>query len=91
MVELVDIDVVRPQPLEAGVHGSPDVQGGELVVVGPGVGGSRHVPVHLGCEHDLVAALAALREPVADDALGAALVLAPAVHVRRVQRSILRP
>ena len=52
---------------------------GQAVAVG------AHVPVDLGGEDDLVAAVAALREPGAEDLLGAALVLAPAVDVRGVE------
>src|SRR5690606_7789008 len=85
VVELVEVDVVRLEPLEAGVHGPADVDRGELVVVGPDLAVGAHVPVHLGGDDDLVPPAAALGEPVADDALGAALVLTPAVDVGGVE------
>ena len=60
----------------------PDVQRRQLVPVGPAV---AHEAVELGREDGLVAALAALREPRAEDLLGPAAVLAPAVHVGGVE------
>jgi hypothetical protein len=85
VVELVDVDVVGLEPLEARVHRPPDVEGGQLVVVRPGGAVAGHVAVDLGGEDGLVAMRGALREPVADDLLGTALVLAPAVHVGGVE------
>lgn len=77
--------MVGLEALQGGVDRAPDVHGGELVVVRPGIAFGGHVPVHLGGQHHLVAPAAALREPGADDLLGAALVLAPAVDVGRVE------
>ncbi len=85
VVELVQVDVVGPEPFQAGVHGPADVDRRKLVVVGPRGSVTGHVAVHLGGEHDLVAPLAALGEPGADDLLGPALVAGSPVDVGRVE------
>ena len=41
VVELVEVDVVGLQALEAGVQGAPDVQRGQLGLVGPVAHGRR--------------------------------------------------
>jgi site-specific DNA recombinase len=84
VVELVEVDVVGLQPLQRGVDGPPNVEGGQFVVVRPGVAVGGHVAVDLGGQHDLVAPVAALCEPVPDDALGTAFVLAPSTIGKEV-------
>ncbi len=81
VVHLVEVDVVGLQPPQAGIDGAPDVERGELALVGP----LPHVAVQLGGEDGPLAAAAALREPAADDLFGAALVLGPAVDVGGVE------
>ena len=49
------------------------------------VGPVAHVAVDLGRQHDLLAPPAALREPAADDLLGDAFALLPAVDVGGVE------
>jgi len=66
VVELVQVDVVGLEALEAGVERAADVEGGELALVRPAV---AHVAVDLGGEHGLLAVLGALGEPLADDLL----------------------
>ena len=77
VMELVEIDVVRLQPLQAGIQRPADIQCGELGLVGP----VRHGAVQLGGEHRVLPALAALGEPAAEDFLRPAAVARPAVDV----------
>lgn len=82
VVELVEVDVIRLQALEARVERAADVQRGELALVGPAF---AHVAVDLGREHGLVSVGRVLREPFADDLLGAAGVDRAAVSVSGVE------
>jgi hypothetical protein len=79
VVHLVEVDVVGLQAAQGGVDRAADVQGGEAAIVPA----RTHLAEDLGRQHDLVA-LPAAGEPAADDLLGAALVLLPAVDVRGV-------
>ena len=81
VVHLVDVDGVGPEPGQARVARATDVERRELALVGP----VAHVAVELRGEDRPLAPPAALREPVADDALRAAAVLAPPVDVGRVE------
>ena len=81
VVHLVEVDVVGLQAAQAGVARGADVTRGEAAVVRP----LRHRSVDLGGEHDLLASVAALREPVADDRLRRARALVAAVPVRGVE------
>ena len=68
VVHLVQVDVVGAQPAQRRVAGPPDVQRGQLALVGP----VAHRPVQLGGEHGALPPPAAAREPLADDLLGPA-------------------
>jgi hypothetical protein len=81
MVHLVQVDVVGLQPLQRGVAGTADVAGGQEGVVGP----VAHRAIELGGDDRLVTAPLAAGEPPADDLLGDALTLLPAVDVGRVE------
>jgi hypothetical protein len=81
VVKLEQVDVVGLQPLQALVERAADVQGRELGVVGP-VG---HVAVHLRGQHGVLAAVAALGEIAADDALGGTAAELRAVDVGGVE------
>jgi hypothetical protein len=86
-VDLVEIDHVGAQPLQAVVAGLDDLGSGQ---VGTAVAHPVHVarwPGDLGREHHLGAHAGPAREPAAEDALGRAVGLAPhrhRVHLRRV-------
>ena len=67
VVHLIEVDVVRLQPPEAGVTGVPDVTGRELRIVGPVAG---DVAVDLGGQDHLLPPAATLCEPAAEDLLG---------------------
>jgi len=81
VVELVDVDVVGLQPLQARVERATDVERREPAVVRP-VG---HVAVQLGREHGALAPPSTRGEPVAHDLLGDATPNPRAVHVGRVE------
>lgn len=81
MVELVEVDVVGREALQARIEGAADVQGGKPGFVGPVL----HGAVNLGGEHRPLPALAALGEPAAQNFLGPAPVLGAAVDVGRVK------
>ena len=81
VVHLVQVDVVGLHPPQRALAGPADVQRRQLVLVGP----VAHRPVQLGRQDHLVAAPAALGEPAADDLLGDALALLPAVDVGGVE------
>ena len=85
VVELVEVDVIGLQAPEALVARATDVQGGQTRLVRP----LAHRREHLRREHDLLATTATLREPPSDDllrdAFAAPAVLAPAVHVGRIE------
>ncbi len=80
-MHLVEVDVIGLQTPQARVARGADVARREPAVVRP-VG---HRAEHLRGEHDLLAPLATLREPRADDLLGAARALRSAVAVRGVE------
>ena len=86
-VDLVEVDDIGLQPLQAGVAGLRDLGRRE---VGAAVAHPVHVARgsgHLGRQHDALAHSGAAREPVADDGLGGAVGLAPRrhrVHLGRV-------
>jgi len=81
VVHLVQVDPVGLEAPQRGLALADDAGGQQLALVGP----VAHRPVDLGGDDDLVAAPAALGEPAADDLLGDALALAPAVDVGRVE------
>ena len=73
--------MVGLQAAQARVARGADVTRREAAVVRP----LRHRSVHLGGEHDLLASVTALREPVADDRLRRARALVAAVPVGGVE------
>src|SRR5262249_39498656 len=81
VVHLVQVDAIRAEPAQAVVAGAADVVRGETRVVRAG----PHLAVHLGREHDLLAASPALPDPPADDLLGDALARLPPVDVGGVE------
>jgi hypothetical protein len=81
VVELVEVDVVGLQALQTGIEGPADIECREPGLVGP----VRHDAVELGREHGAFAALAAFGEPPANDFLGPAAVLSPAINIGRVE------
>src|SRR5579859_4109150 len=70
VVHLVQVDVIGLEPAQRRVAGTPDVQRGQLALVGPG----SHRPVQLGGQDGPFPPPAATREPLADDLLGPARV-----------------
>ncbi len=81
VVHLVEVDDIGLQPPQRRLTRGDDVAEGQPLLVGP----FAHPAVHLGGEHDLVAAPAALGEPPADDLLGDTLAELPSVDVGRVE------
>ena len=81
VVELVDVDVVRLEALEAGIQCPADVESREPAVIGP----VRHTAEQLGGQHRVLTALTALGKPAAEDLFGPATVLGSAIHIGSVK------
>ncbi len=77
-MNLIEIDVVELQPLEALIDCMEDVGAGQASLVWPGT----HAAVNLGSNHDLVASNAERLERLPGQALGTAAM----IDVRRVQK-----
>ncbi len=70
-VDLVEVDMVELEPIEAGVDLVEDVPARSARAVGPGV----HPPERLGGDHHLAARNVQVLERLAEDLLGLAIVI----------------
>jgi hypothetical protein len=66
-VDLVEVDVVHPEPLQRCVDRGEDV----LARQAAAVGARRHLAVDLGCDDHLVAAQQLAHQPAGGDLAGA--------------------
>ncbi len=69
-MDLIEVDIVGPEPLQAGVDLGENMLAAEPEAVRPSCRGIVGAEAHLGRDHQVVAALA--REPAAEDLLRSA-------------------